>query len=706
MEISSEAKVLAGQTSLKSGVGNGAFQSRSSSRQPPNSEVEVKKTVEDRVSEVKSSRLLLGGVAGLAGLAGFAFKDGLDNGFEKIGKTAESLSNVVSVPFSILFPFVTLKNEYDNLKGKTKTEDDNLLNRMVYSCASVGFAPQTFAEPILAFTKGGLHKLATIANLPHLLFTLFSYTGGRAMGAITTFRRAFTKDETQKYRLEQEFNSLYNLGNIGSAHASVCVMSENFADGWKTLGDIFTGDFASAYERFREKPLAIGLGTIFNSWLFPAEWAAKFFDTSIRCAENVDNFRNAIGNNSIIVKALNKYKNFWAENSNNRDSLLGKILYHGREFAKVESLLVPPIGMATVVLPSYDKFLRGDFFNKEAQAIGGSIGFFDKVTSAIAFFGHTFHTGLYGLTIRLPQTITTATFYLTSLRNKIKGVKHGDKGYVDAIDVRDKIFNRKLLNKLSNWAEGKLNKIEDELHGSKANKVNPVTKESKYIRNYTTIMAQEVVYEQIKEKYFSRMVEELNGVKPGQKEWGEYLNNNKVQILEEFEPKLEKYYRKSEVFDDSQISYMKSGKGKEYWNNIISSAKEMLDQEISTCLSSDESKEEKHTPNNVKLPDTFLGLLSNPKALLEVAKLRTFHVTNSILPMFVKGFVNVVDFGKKDDPFWLRNHLAQKTGIAEGDLRQATDREACPVFWLNFQNAGKGAAKFYNAIGSLFGMAA
>ncbi len=662
----------------------------------------------------KSTRMATGATLGLGALLGMAFSGGANNGFEKIGKTAETISNIISVPFTLFFPFITLKNEFSNLKGESKTGDDQILNRMVYSCASLGFAGQTFAEPILAFTRNTLSKVATVANLPHILFTLFSYTGGRFMGALTTFKRYLCKDDTQKYRLEQQFNSLYKLGNLGSAQCSVNAMSDNFCVGWETIGDLVKGDFSSAFERFKGQPISVGLGTLLNSWIFPFEWAAKFFDTSIRCAENTDNFRNAIGGSPAgnwILGKLDSYKKFWAENSN-KGGFLGKFLYLGREFAKAESLIGPPIGMVTVVLPAFNKFLNGNFFNKEAQELEGGVGrtiaLFDKVCNTTAFFGHIFYTGLYGLSIRLPQAITTTSFYITSLINKVRGVKYEEgvnNGYIDPLDIREKVFNRPWINKISQWAETKLQGIEAELHGESASKIDPDTKESKYIRGFARVMAEEVCYEPIREKYAAKLVEENGGKKPDnwKEVFGKYLQDHKEEIIKELEPTFDQYLKTSVQFTPEQITYMKSDKGKADYEKIMSIAKGLLDNEINSLL---HPKPKTHITNNVEMPKTFIGLLTNPKALLEVLKLRTFHLSNSVLPLFIRGFINVVDFGKRDEEFWYRNFKAQETGIREGDYMQATDREACPVFLLNFQNAGKGAAKLYKGFRSMLGMAA
>ena len=133
------------------------------------------------IKQVKSTKIATGvGLAGLVGL-GIAFKDGLKSGFERISDISNAISNIFTVPFSFLFPFATLNNEFTNIKKGTMTGDDSLLNRMVYTAASLGFAPNTWGEPLKMGTRSKAHMISTLLNLPHMLFTFLSYTGGRFM---------------------------------------------------------------------------------------------------------------------------------------------------------------------------------------------------------------------------------------------------------------------------------------------------------------------------------------------------------------------------------------------------------------------------------------------------------------------------------------------------------------------------------------------
>lgn len=654
----------------------------------PSTSIEAQK----RQEKITNAKIL--GSAGIAAtVLGIAFKDGLKAGFLKIGHFSQAISHIISVPFSFLFPWITLKNEHSSLSTGAKTDDENILNRMVYTAASLGFMPITFSQPLLAATRSPAQMVTALMNIPHILFTLFSYTGGRALGCWAVIKRALNKalnkDTTQDYSLEQEFNSLYSLGNLGSSQTGVIPLSEQFNLGWGTIKDVVTGDFSSAKERFKAAPISTFLGVTFNWWTFPLDWASKFFDTTLRCAENIEQYQNALpgGKDARIVKGLKWLRQAWQNKTKNQEDFLGKVLYWGREASKIESLLIPPIGMASVVLPTFNKFLRGELFNKEAQEIGGFTGFFDKVFSLTAFFGHIYHTGLYALTIRLPQTITTSAFYITNLINHMRGKEHGDEGFIEPTQIRDKIFNRPWINKISEWAERKLNKIETDLYKDEAKLITPETKESKYIRNFIRVMGRDVCYKPVRERHYADEVKKRNGVKPTDEEWAKYLENNKGIILEHCEPVLKQYLQDSPQFTDEQIKYMKDTPD---WDLILKRAKRLIEKEVEEIKRKSDDK--LNTINGVEIPKSFWALFTKPRALWEILRARTFHVTNSILPFFIRGFVNVVDFGRPGEKFWYRNFKAQETGIREGNYMQATDREFMPVVWHAFQNAGKGMA--------------
>ena len=642
------------------------------------------------------------GLAAIFGL-GYALRDGLKDGFRRIGDFSNSISNVISVPFSLLFPYFMLRNERANLSDSGRSKDD-LLNRMVYTAASLGFASNTWGDPLKMATRSTPHMVATMMNLPHILFSFFSYTGGRFMSFITAIKK---NKDPNNYRLEQEFEALYRLGNLGSAQCSVIPMSGQFILGWETITDIFKGNFGSVWERFKKEPVSVGLGTIFNSWAWPFEYVGKFLDTTIRTAEQVDSFQNAFqGSNkdgkdtSYLVKGLKALRNKWHKASQDPNNPMGVALKHGRQLSKIGALLLPPGGMVSVVAPpALNKFLRGEFFNREAQEIGGTIGFVDKVFNIGAFFTHMYYTLTYSFSVRLPQMVTTGTFYISQVLNHLRGKKPGDNGYLEPTIIRDKIFNRNngIIKGISDWAEKKLNQLEKELHPGEEILITKESQKCRYIRGFHQVLAEEVCYTPVREKYYSIEAASLNNRKPSNRDWGIALRDKYSEdIKKDARKALEDYLRESVLLDENQIHDFMYGKYKYEAEIILKEVDKLLQNEINHCTS-DNSKSKPAKEPEIKSKSLFEAL-GNWGELKKILLLKTFHVTNTILPLWIRGFVNVADYGKPDDPFWLRNLKIQETGIREGDVKQACDREFMQVVGYAFQSMGKGLALLWNLL--------
>lgn len=699
-------------------------------------------------NNTKTARIATGAGAAVLALLGVAMKDGLKDGFNRIGNISNGISNIISVPFSLLFPFFTLNNEFLQRNNKASSKDD-LLNRMVYTAASLGFAPNTWGDPLKMGTRSTPHMIATILNLPHILFSFFSYTGGRAMSFLTSLKK---RKDPNNYRLEQEFESLYRLGNLGSAQASVIPMSGQFILGWETITDLCKGNFGSAFERFKKEPISVGLGTLFNSWAWPFEYVAKYLDTTIRTAEGVETFQNAFKNpNNLLVRSLKKLRDSW-HRSSQENSALGKFLKYGRHLSKIEALLIPPIGMVSVVTPVLNRFMRGEFFNKEAQEIGGTIGLLDKVFNVGGFFSHIYYTGVYALSVRLPQTITTGTFYISHGLNWLRGKKAGQEGYIEPLTIREKIFGKKsgFVKSVSDFAEKNLDITELQLHPDKPELINDVvinrkTKQvwikgkdcsssfrdnfdlietfisnakkketytdksgnelvkvagsgkSKHIREFHKVIADEVCYTPLREKYYAQMAEERNKVKPSNEAWKKALKDKYQKlILDEVETTMEKYLRESVLLEEGQINDFIRGEYKHEFEAIKKHIEGFIADETRDSEPEIKPETSKKAQSKVK-PKSSLGeLLTNWGELKKVLKLKIFHASNTVLPLWIRGFVNVVDYGKENDPMWLRNLKATETGIREGDVKQACDREFMPVVGFAFQSMGKGLAMLHH----------
>ncbi|MBI3308288.1 MAG: hypothetical protein HYZ79_02845 [Candidatus Melainabacteria bacterium] len=733
-----------------------------------------------REEQLKKIKLYGGGAIG-ALLVGGLFKDGLKAGFTRFADVTNGLSHLMAVPFSFLFPFLTLDNERGGLTGKQSKDD--LLTRMTYTAASLAFTPNTWGEPLKSSTKSGAHMAATLLNLPHMAYVLLTYTGGRAMGFLTSLKKRFAKDRRNEYRYEQEFESLYKLGNLGSSQAAITPLANQFVLGWQSIFDVCKGDFGSAFERFKDEPISVFLGTFFNSWMWPFDYLAKIFDTTVRTAEYVDQIRNAFPKDNpawkFVISSLETVRNKWHTASKDQNTATGKFLKFAREASKIEALICPPIGMASVVAPAFQKFLKGQFWNREAQEIGGAVGFLDKVGSTAAFLSHLYYTGVYTFNVRLPQFVSSSIFYGTNLYNKMRGINISDPrladdnyrkqaGYVDPTEIRDRVFNNRLTNVLSDFAENRLDQTELMLHPdspifikdrwvvdmdkptrrfidpAKVSKASIKHKDeekiilldqtsgkeitaikykksnaNRHIRNYAQTMAEEVCYTPVRESLYTRIMEnELYdeylaaggtpkgvGDKPADNVWGKILESKKNQILEETEEEFRKYLRDSQLLEESKIEELVRaeyhGEGlDENESSIKDEAERLIDIEIKHCAEA-HSTVEKKLPIDVK-SHSLLELITKPKDLWEVLKLRFFHVTNTWLPLWVRGFIKVVDYGKPGEAYWRRNIRAQELGIREGDIKQACDREYLPVAAYAFQSLGKGLALGHGLLNLIF----
>ena len=390
---------------------------------------------------------------------GIALKDGINEGFKRIGTFTNRISNLIAVPFSFLFPILLLDNERAALRGESRGKDD-IFSRMTYTMASLVFTPLSFGDQLLAATKSKGHMIATLLNLHNTLYCLFSYTGGRLLGFITSLKMKFNKDETRKFRLEQEFEAFYTLANLGSSQVSVIPLAAQFVTGWQNIFDCVKGDSGSAVQRIKDEPASAIMGTFCSSIIWPFEWFSKLFDTTCRTAETVDSIENAFKDpdHSFVVRGLKGFRNWFHGIVQDKNSFLGSIAKPGRKISMNLATYLPPLGMMSTVWAGGNNYLKGNIYNKEAQEIGGITGFMDKIFSTAGFLGHVIYTIPYGLVVRLPQTATHGMFYLTRGINKMTGKN------LDPHEIRKKMFEWGPFKALSNWAAKKLDNLELELH--------------------------------------------------------------------------------------------------------------------------------------------------------------------------------------------------------------------------------------------------
>ena len=657
---------------------------------------------------------------------GIALKDGINEGFKRIGTFANRISNLIAVPFAFLFPVLLLDNERAALRGESKGKDD-IFSRMTYTMASLVFTPLTFGDQLITATKSKGHMAATLLNLHNTLYCLLTYTGGRLLGFISSLKMKFSKDDpARKYRAEQEFEAFYTLGNLGSAQASIIPMAGQFVTGWSNIIDIFKGDFGSVKERFKDEPVSALMGTMFNAFLWPFEWFSKLFDTTCRTAETVENFENAFKKqqDSPIPRALRSVRDWFHNKVQNPSSGFGSFLKTGRKISMNLATYIPPIGMMSVVLPTMNRYFKGEIWNKEAQEIGGLTGLVDKVFSTAGFLGHVIYTLPYALVVRLPQTATHAMFYGTRLMNNKFGTK------LDPHEIRDKMFNWGPFKAISNWASKKLDKLELELHPDDPVLINDTKDKDGNIikgkgknRNIRTLP--EVIVQEIcmvaKERLYKELINtEMDdaglktgkkgiGEKPSNTKWAEKLKEKRDNgtLLKEAEQILREHLAKSEMLEQDQINEYIS---KYFYGNSLNMVdrfgrerttikdqfNKSLNSEIEN-LTSAPKKEQKIKSENL------FQLLTNPKELWEMLKLKTFHLTNSFLMFWVNGFVNSSDFGDKTDKDWETDLNVRMFAIRELDTQQACNRELMPVVNFGFQSMIDGWLLARSVPGALFG---
>ena len=671
-----------------------------------------------------SSKMSIGVSLASAGVLGFALKDGINTGFKRIGVFTNRLSNLIAVPFSFLFPLLMLDNERASLRGESKGKDD-IFSRMTYTMASLEFTPLTFGDMFLDANRSKGHMAATVLNLHNILYSFFTYTGGRLLGFLTAVKMKFNRDPSRKFRLEQEFESFYTLGNLGSAQCSIIPMASQFITGWQNIIDAFKGDFSSVGERFKKEPLSATLGTCFNSFLWPFEWISKLFDTTCRTAEVVDNISNAFPDpdNSFIPKMLRTIRDGFHSKVQNPNSGFGKFLKEGRKLSMTLATFIPPVGMVSVVWPTMNKYFRGELLNKEAQEIGGLTGLVDKVFSTAGLLGHLIYTIPYGLVVRLPQTITHATFYGTRLYNKLTGKK------ADPHEIRDKIFNQKPFTSISKWASKWLDKIELQLHPDDPMLINDLKDKNgkvlikgqgrnRNIRTRTEVVVQEIcmvareklLKEKMQEEFMDEGLGRMKkfGEKPSDKAWGRILRENKVRLKLEAQRIFKDHLAKSEMIEQYQIDHVMS---KYYHGNglnrkdrfgrerktIAEEFDKQLNSEIDRCLHPEPTKKPKISSTNL------LELLTKPKELFEVLKMKTFHLTNTFLMLWMNGFVNSADFGDKGDASWETDLWTRMFAIRELDTQQACNRELMPVACYGWQSMIDGWLLARSMPGALLG---
>lgn len=665
------------------------------------------KTKEEREKETKTARMATGvSIVSAFGL-GYVLRNGLNEGFKSIGSFGRFISSIFAIPATFLIPITTAYSEYEQYRAKNSTEQSSSrLIQTVYPILSIAFAPMTAFVPLEKATQSKGHLLTTLINLPHIGFTFFSYTGGRFLTLLKSLKLAFFKlSDEEKFRLENERKIVQSLGDIGSDNAAVTPEAHQFMSGWMNIIDLFRGNFSGIKERFNDAPVTNILGTFIGSIFWIPTYIGKSMDTIARTLEMSDQLQSTMSENSLIYRFAKRGMKLWHDTAAGT-GFLGNTLTKGREFGKIMQAIASPLGMISVVFPVFDHFRHG-FKNEEADEVGGSVKFYDKILNVGAFLGHCYFTVLYGLFVRLPQTAITSTYYICNGINWTRGVldKPNDPNYIDPRKIRDKLFNP-----IKGWVKSISDFAGDIIEKNTGKKF--------LYDGIYKVIAEEECYRPIREAIVKRIFqsdhyETINdqtgekGVKQKQpykelplEEWGKILKDFRQDILKDGEARLRKYLEEASRFDQEKVNDF-FGKHKIY-DKIKAELENLIDGEINACKADEE-------PPKLKSNNFFEMLLHPVKYwddVKEVFKLKTAIAQLIISPLNVLDFVNMIEMGDKDQPYWLTNWLLQESSIRIGDYKAGNYGELMTVYCHAVQTCGKGIAHFAKGFGRVLGKAA
>ncbi|OGI08260.1 MAG: hypothetical protein A3I68_04345 [Candidatus Melainabacteria bacterium RIFCSPLOWO2_02_FULL_35_15] len=670
----------------------------------------TKTKFQEAAENSRTAKVILGaGAASLVG-AGFAFRDGLNEGLKKIGDFGETLSSLFAIPATFLTPIGLAYGEYEEHKERGLGEKNgSRLLEIVYPILSIAFAPMTAFHPLKKAAESKLHLTTTLINMPHIVFTFFSYTGGRFLTLLKSLRLLFKNlSDEEKMKDENERKILSELGDIGSDNAGVTPGAHQFATGVQIISNLLRGDISSVKEKFKEGPVNAFLSTFVSSIFWIPIFIGKSFDTVIRTLEMTDRLGNAIPQDSKIFKLAIKGKEAWHKKSAS-NSFWGQILHLGRNFGKISQAIASPIGMISVVFPVFDHFFKHGFNNEEAKDLsgpfGGTVKTLDRILNVGALLGHLYFTTLYGLFVRLPQTIVTSTFYGCKMLNNLRGVTNPkDSRYFSASKIRDRIFNpnKGWIKFISDFAANKLEKL--------------VGKRTMYDSIYK-ILADEECYKPLREKLFKEeginkkheykvidketnqevKVTKKAGEIPPNILWAQILEKRRENIINDSRARFEKYLLETMRLDRKykEVFFSKVyPKIKQELEIIIDNEIRKYSEADNKNVSDNESSSTKSRLESRSFFDMILHPIRYCNDIKKVFKLNTTLARFVVSPLNLLEFVNMIELGDEEGlPEEINEKIMQECSIRNGDYRAGNVGELKPVYFHAVQTAGKGLAK-------------
>ncbi len=421
--------------------------------------------VQREFEEVESKYKKIGG--GILGASALAVVIGsLKSGWTFPAKFLQIAGDAFGSIASIAAPVFIVGNEIKNhklLKGADEKEfkvfDD--LRKGFYRCASLGFTPFIF-EPFVnpeKFGKSIFHKIATVANIPNLIFTGYSWGLGNfkalllwGMRTVEQFngRKALAaKNDSMVDFHNKRAQALYKLYDGCERSAVIGSIANPTLQGLRQWADSMSFFFSKngfSTKEFFENPF-LGVSRLISLVVGVPETFAKGVDSVVRVVKERENLKPALPKFLKSKQAFELAGKIEKELCNSKGTLNSI-----RHYAEIVFHTLSPLSMFALFAP----LLGEKHISEEAQSQGGVAGALNKVIGGYGKTLTVLFTGLYVTLARLPQAI----FQLAYFGKKVSG-KFADKDVsVDELNTMKKnISNSSIISGISNVAKSCIEKL-------------------------------------------------------------------------------------------------------------------------------------------------------------------------------------------------------------------------------------------------------
>lgn len=377
---------------------------------------------------------------------------------------------------SVAAPFFFIGNEIINYKirssqnGKKSKlseikETFDALREGFYRCSSLGFTPFIF-EPFINPEKVGksiFHKIATLANIPNLIFTGYMWGIGNFKALIAWGLRtkeqlkASKTDGKQQEESKRKINSYNNLYQTFWRQAVIGSIANPTMQGLRQCADslaLFTGKISAG--EFFERPF-LGLSRLVSLFAGVPEFYAKGIDSILRVVKERENLKTGLP--KIFHKPLEKLGEIYKENiACEKNTPLKSIAY----YAEVIFHTLSPLSMFALFAPLLDE----SHLDKEAQNKGGLQATLDRAIGRAGKGLTLIFTGLYVLFGRLPQAIFQSAFFGRKLIGHIKGEnKEATQKAVE--NIRESICKNYFVSFISDFAKKRTENLVEDFYDDK-----------------------------------------------------------------------------------------------------------------------------------------------------------------------------------------------------------------------------------------------